>query len=120
MECAAFPGALAAAPRGATNLSNCVIQIHQLDCCGARAAYGVNHGARTTLCPAETTCVATYATPPPCTDATIKTDTGETTMNEADVKLRCVPGGATCTCETFVCKNDGCRAAPGIAGGCGQ
>jgi hypothetical protein len=122
MECAAFSGVLAAAPRDATNLSNCVIQIHELDCCGARAAYGINHGARTTLCPAESTCAASYATPPPCNDTTIKTDTGETTSNEANVKLRCVPiaAGATCKCETFVCMNDACRTAPGIAGGCGQ
>jgi len=122
MECAAFSGALAAAPRNATNISNCVIQLHELDCCGARAAYGINHGARTTLCPAEATCTASYPTPAPCTDTTIKTDSGETTKVEANVKLRCVPevGGATCKCETFVCTNDTCRAAPGIAGGCGQ
>jgi hypothetical protein len=122
IECTVFPGTLAAAPRDATNLTNCVIQMHELDCCGTRAAYGINHGGRTTLCPAEMTCVASYPTPPPCTNATITTDTGEKTTNEADVKLRCVPvvGGATCKCETFVCVTDVCRAAPGIAGGCGQ
>jgi hypothetical protein len=121
MECTDYATVLAAAPRDATAITNCVIQMHQADCCGAMRAYGVNHGARTTLCPAETACVATYPASASCTSATITTDSGETTNVMNDVKLRCTPkqGGTTCTCQTFVCTNDSCRASPGIEGGCG-
>lgn len=115
IECTGFAAVLAAAPRGATSLDNCVIQLHQTDCCGATAAYGINHGARTTLCPAEATCVAGYPDPV-CTNDTITTDTGETTTVADDVRLRLTAGGI---CETFVCTTGSCRSAPGIAGGCG-
>jgi hypothetical protein len=121
VECTDYAAALAAAPRDATAIDNCVIQMHRADCCGAMRAYGVNHGARTTLCPAETACVATYPVSANCTSSAITTDTGDTTDLMANLKLRCTPkqGGATCTCETFVCTNDTCRASPGIEGGCG-
>lgn len=127
VECTNYAAVLAAAPRGATDLANCVVQLHQSDCCGATDANGINHGARTTLCPAEASCVAMYTTPAGCADATITTDTGETTTVAADVRLRIVapaPCGfdpsVTCyTCETFVCTTGPCRSAPGIAGGCG-
>ncbi len=114
-ECTNYAAALEAAPRGATSLDNCVIQLHQSDCCGARDANGINHGARDTLCPAEASCVAMYPTAD-CVDATITTDTGETTTVEANVRLRLTAAGI---CETFVCTSDPCRSAPGIAGGCG-
>lgn len=127
VECADYAAALSASPRGATSLANCVVQLHQLDCCGAMAAYGVNHAARDTLCPAEDACVATYPTEPGCGDATLTTDTGETTADMSEVRLRIVDPtpcsfdpSATCyTCETFVCTTGSCRSAPGIAGGCG-
>jgi hypothetical protein len=127
VECTNYQAALAAAPNGATSIDNCVVQLHQSDCCGAMDANGVNHAARTTLCPAEASCVAMYPTPPGCTDNTITTDTGETTMVMDDVRLRIVdptpctfdPTVTCYTCETFVCTTGSCRSAPGIAGGCG-
>ncbi len=127
VECSNYAAVLATQPRGATSLANCVVQLHQSDCCGATRAYGINHGARTELCPAETACVASYPSPASCTDNTITTDTGETTTMMSNVKIRIVnpaPCGfdpsMTCyTCETFVCTNNSCRSAPGIAGGCG-
>jgi hypothetical protein len=126
VECRGYDTTLAMAPTGSTSLGNCVIQMHRLDCCGAQAAYGVNHGARTTLCPAEQSCVMQYP-PATCSDTSIVTDTGETTNNPNDVRLRIVDPApcsfnpsATCyTCETFVCRSDTCRTAPGISGGCG-
>ncbi len=114
-ECGTWAAALAGAPRDADGIGNCAIQLHQADCCGAVRAYGINHGARTTLCPAEATCVATYPASPGCTDSTITTDTEETTSDMNEVKLRWVEG----TCETFVCTTAGCMDAPGIEGGCG-
>jgi hypothetical protein len=130
IECTNYEAALAAAPRDASGdtqaaaLANCVIQMHRADCCGAMHANGINHGARTTLCPAEASCVAMYPASPGCSSDTITTDTGETTTVMANVRLRAVRPTAcatgTCyTCETFVCTSDPCRSAPGIAGGCG-
>jgi hypothetical protein len=126
VECSGYDTALEAAPTGATSLDNCVVQMHQLDCCGAMAAYGVNHAARTTLCPAEASCDAQYPAAT-CTDSSIVTDTGDTTNRMTDVRLRLVdpapcpfnPALTCYTCETFVCRSDTCRSAPGISGGCG-
>lgn len=127
VECGGYAAALAAAPRGSTSLDNCVVQLHQTDCCGAMAAYGVNHAARTTLCPAEASCVATYPAMPGCSDTQITTDSGEVTNDMSDVRLRLVdptpcsfdPGIMCYRCETFVCTRGTCRSEPGIAGGCG-
>ena len=113
IECADYAATLATQPRGASSLDNCVIQLHQADCCGATDAYGINHAARTALCAAEATCVAGYPDPI-CSDTSVTTDTGETTMNRDDVRVRLVAG----ICETFVCTTGACRSAPGIAGGC--
>lgn len=130
IECTNYAAELAAAPRDAAGdtpaaaLANCVVQLHQSDCCGATDANGINHGARTTLCPAEASCRSQYPTPAGCSDNTITTDTGETTTVMGNVRLRVVNArscmfGTCYTCETFVCTSDPCRTAPGIAGGCG-
>jgi hypothetical protein len=113
VECTGYAAALEAAPRGATSLDNCVVQLHQTDCCGATAAYGINHAARTALCTAEATCVASYPDPV-CSDDTITTDTGDTTTNVDNVRLRLVDG----VCQTFVCESGPCRSEPGVEGGC--
>jgi hypothetical protein len=92
---------------------------HQTDCCGARRIFGINHGSRTTLCPAEVTCRAQYPAAN-CSSNTITTDTGETTTILDQVRVRCVNAdGGTCTCETFVCTTDACRATSGAIGSCG-
>jgi hypothetical protein len=127
MECSGWAAALSAASSlngaagstAAQALSNCVIQLHQSDCCGARRAYGFNHAARTQLCTAESACTATYPTSPGCTNATITTDTGETTTDPSQVRLRVVNPmsctyGTCYTCETFVCTGGSCTSAPGI------
>ena len=132
VECTNFAAALAASARGAAGgtpdaaLANCVIQMHRLDCCGAQAAYGINHGSRTTLCPAECSCDAMYTVPATCSSNTITTDTGATTSNMSLVRIRVVNPtscsfGTCYTCQTFVCAagDPTCASAPGIAGGCG-
>lgn len=130
VECTGYSAALALAARGAAGdtpaaaLANCVIQLHRSDCCGATDANAINHGSRSDLCAAEASCSAQYPQSPGCTDTTITTDTGETTTNRDDVRLRVVSPtscsfGTCYTCETFVCTDPSCRTAPGIAGGCG-
>jgi hypothetical protein len=126
-ECSGWASAVSAASslRGAAGssadqaLSNCVIQLHQSDCCGARRAYGFNHAARTQLCTAESACTMTYPASPGCTNTTITTDTGETTTDPSQVRLRVVNPmscsfGTCYTCETFVCAGGACMSAPGI------
>jgi hypothetical protein len=133
MECSGWAAALSGASmlRGAAGatpdqaLANCVIQTHRSDCCGARRAYGFNHAARSQLCTAETACDAMYPAMPGCTSTAVTTDTGETTMNPNQVRLRVVNPmscsfGTCYTCETFVCTGAGCMSAPGIMPGqCG-
>jgi len=130
VECTNYGAALAASARGAAGgtpdaaLANCVIQMHQADCCGAMHANGINHGSRTTLCPAECMCEAMYPRPAGCSSTTITTYTGETTTTMSEVRLRVVNPmscsfGTCYTCETFVCRDASCASAPGIAGGCG-
>jgi hypothetical protein len=127
MDCGSWAAALSAASslRGAAGstpdqaLMNCVIQTHQSDCCGARHAYGFNHAARTQLCTAETACTMNYPASPGCTSTSVTTDTGETTTNPSQVRLRVVNPmpctfGTCYTCETFVCTNSSCMSAPGI------
>jgi hypothetical protein len=117
-ECTGFP--TSGYPTNATAVTNCAGMTHQTDCCGARRVFGINHGARTTLCPAETTCRAQYPAQATCGTTTITTDTGETTTIIDNVRVRCVnPSGGTCTCETFVCTTDACRATSDPIGTCG-
>ncbi len=116
-ECTGFP--TSGFPRDATAVSNCAGMSHRTDCCGALRVFGINHGSRTTLCPAETTCRAQYPAPS-CTSNTITTDTGETTTTLDQVRVRCTdPNGGTCTCQTFVCTTDACRASSVAVGSCG-
>lgn len=119
MECAGWGPALALAPRNATGstmaqaVANCVVQVHQSDCCGALHAYGVNHAARGStgmpgLCQAETTCRAAYPDPTGCGSPVITVDTGDTTSDMSLVRVRGVPAapcpsGVCVRCETIVC-----------------
>jgi hypothetical protein len=124
-ECSGWSSALSAASSlrvapGATPdqaLANCVIQLHQSDCCGAKIAYGFNHAALTQLCTAESACK--YYSPPGCANTTITTDTSEMTTDASQVRVRVVNPTAcaygTCyTCETFVCTSASCMTGPGI------
>jgi hypothetical protein len=117
-ECTGFP--TTGYPTNATAVANCAGMTHQTDCCGARRIFGINHGARTTLCPAETTCKAQYPAQATCSNTTITTDTGQTTTMIDQVRVRCVnPSAGTCTCETFVCTDAACLATSGPVGSCG-
>lgn len=117
--CLGFP--TSGFPTDASAVDYCAGHTHQTDCCGARRVFGINHGARTTLCPAETACRTQYMTPAGCTDTTITADTGETTMVPDQVRVRCDPASpsGTCQCQTFVCMTDACRATSRPIGTCG-
>ncbi len=118
VSCVGFP--TTGFPTNASAVANCAGMVHRTDCCGARRVIGINHGSRTTLCPAEAACVAQYPSPANCTNNVITTDTGETTMNLDQVRVRCVDmSGGTCTCQTFVCMTDACRTTSVVIGSCG-
>lgn len=115
--CTGFPSSFI---NDATAVANCAGATHQTNCCGARRVFGINHGERTTFCPAETTCRSAYPATPGCTDATLTTDTGETTTDPNAVRVRCVsPSGGKCTCQTFVCADATCLATSVATGTCG-
>jgi len=119
IDCTTWGAALAIAPRDAVGatmdeaVADCVVQVHQSDCCGARRAYGVNHAARGStgmpkLCHAEDVCAPSHPSPPPCSDETITVDTGDTTRDASLVRVRGVPAtpcpsGVCVRCETIVC-----------------
>jgi hypothetical protein len=114
--CAGFPTSFV---NDATDVANCAGAEHEINCCGARRIFGINHGVRTTFCPAETTCRSAYPAAPGCTDATITTDTGETTTDVTKVRVRCVsPSGGKCTCQTFLCADATCAATSVPIGAC--
>jgi hypothetical protein len=114
--CAGFPSSFV---NDATDVANCAGAEHEINCCGARRIFGINHGVRTTFCPAETTCRSAYPAAPGCTDATITTDTGETTTDVTKVRVRCVsPSGGKCTCQTFLCADATCAATSVPIGAC--
>jgi hypothetical protein len=124
-ECAGFP-TVEVALTMADSVANCVGVEHEIDCCGRRRVFGANHAVRETggsnldICGAEDDCRAMYPDPSGCTDDTIETDSGETTTNIDEVRVRCVGGaGGACTCETFVCTEASCLASSGPIGSCG-
>lgn len=115
--CSGFPSSFI---NDATAVANCAGATHQINCCGARRVFGINHGERTTFCPAEATCRSAYPATPGCSDATLTTDTGETTTDPNAVRVRCVnPSGGKCTCQTFVCADATCMATSVPTGSCG-
>jgi len=111
--------------RGCTNNKSCVAELHQVDCCGAIRAMGVNHSEAKKFCAAEygtasvTGCRPSYPNPPGCSSKVIKVDTGDTTMNPNRVGLRCANIDSKTgvgTCRTFVCSGSQCPVDNGTCG----
>jgi hypothetical protein len=126
VECLGWDAAITAASRGAAGDSvdaaraNCVVQMHQTDCCGAMRAYGVNHGSRTDLCNAEDACQMMYPSGASCSSDLITTDTGETTTDASLVRVRAVRPmscsfGTCYDCETFLCMDSTCMGFGGVS-----
>lgn len=121
-ECVAFPKSWV---RGCTNDQSCVSELHQLDCCGAMRALGVNHSEANKFCAAEygnstnSGCRASYPSPAPCVSNVITVDTGDTTTDPNRVGVRCDsidPKSGIGTCTTFVCPGNKCPVDNGTCG----
>ncbi len=116
-ECAGFSTSWV---RGCTNDQSCVGELHQIDCCGAIRAMGMNHSQAGTFCAAEygssgvTSCRASYPASPGCSSNVITTDTGDTTtdLNKVGTKCMNITGGVG-TCTTFVCGQGTCPVENG-------
>jgi len=109
VECAGFPASFV---RGCTVDDNCVGEVHQTDCCGARSVLGMNHSEVSTFCTAEATCRASYPTSS-CSSTAIMTDTGMAPALD-NTAVHCVgaSSGALGTCTTFVCNVTGGVTCP--------
>jgi len=77
--------------------SDCQVAVHQIDCCGSRAALGINidEGARFDL--DEGICRDQYPACD-CVDRGILADDGQSAYYEADIGVACNEG----ICTTFV------------------
>ncbi len=86
--------------RGCTSDTDCVVGIHQTDCCGNTAAIGMNR-TEARFDALESTCQASY---PGCGCASgpTRTDSGETAFDSMSIQVACVSGGPTRSCLTFV------------------
>ena len=87
--------------RGCGADENCVVGVHQSDCCGNTVAIGMNHAERDRFDAAEAPCRASYPGCG-CPSGPTTTDSGETTLDPSAIQVACVPDGASMTCMTYV------------------
>jgi hypothetical protein len=80
---------------------DCVIGIHQTDCCGDTAAIGMNRTERTKFDTAEPACSASYPRCG-CPQGPTRTDSGETAFDTSTIHVGCIASGATKQCRTYV------------------
>ena len=76
---------------------DCRAAIHQINCCGSRAAIGINYLEQERFDEAEAICEAQYPACD-CFDRGILADDGQSTFDAARVAAFCNEG----TCATFV------------------
>ncbi len=81
--------------------SDCVLGIHQTDCCGNTAAVGFNHAERTRFDTLEPLCAASYPGCG-CPQGPTRTDSGETALDASTILVACVSAGPTRRCQTYV------------------
>lgn len=92
--------------RSCTTDADCVVRVHQTDCCGSTVAIGVSASAVASFDPAEAACMASY---PGCgcpAGAPI-TDSEETFFDTSVVSAACVSRGTRRICLTYVTMRPG-------------
>lgn len=87
--------------RGCGDDANCVVGVHQTDCCGNTSALGMNHSERDRFDAAESACRATYPLCG-CPSGPTTTDSGETAFDVATIQVGCIASGPTRVCMTYV------------------
>lgn len=87
--------------RGCGADANCVVGVHQTDCCGNTHAVGMNHSERDRFDAAEAACRATYPACG-CPAGPTTTDSGETAFDASAIQVGCIQSGASRVCTTYV------------------
>lgn len=87
--------------RGCGDDTNCVVGVHQTDCCGNTVAIGMNHSERDRFDALEPICRASYPGCG-CPNGPTTTDTGETAFDPATIQAACVIVGTGRMCRTYV------------------
>jgi hypothetical protein len=86
--------ALPTLERGCGADENCVIGVHQVDCCGSLVALGMNHSERDAFDTFEAACRMTY---PDCDCLSQPTRADDGTTGMGDATVACVSGTCTTT-----------------------
>lgn len=75
--------------KGCTIANGCIVVFHQIDCCGSKAAVGINHASKDAFDADEATWLATC---PACGCASRPTfaEDGKTAAQMSDFKVACV------------------------------
>jgi hypothetical protein len=77
--------------------TDCVVGVHQVNCCGTRHALGINANELARFSDDEAICESEYAACG-CADFGIQADDGQRTYEAADIGVVCADGA----CTTFV------------------
>lgn len=93
-----FVGSLS---RECTADDDCIVVIHQTDCCGNTAAIGLNRAESAEFDADEPLCRATYPRCG-CPARPTVTDSGETADDTSAIQVACIDTGPTNTCLTYV------------------
>ena len=78
--------------------TDCVVAVHQFNCCGSEHALGINASELARFTDDEAICEGEYA-PCGCAGFAIEADDGQRTYEVADIGVACSSDGA---CTTFV------------------
>lgn len=87
--------------RSCTSDTDCVVRLHQTDCCGNSVMVGVNQAAAAQFAVDESACMASY---PGCGCPAMLpvTDSGETVTDTSMVQAGCITRGPGSVCLTYV------------------
>ncbi|MBX7196624.1 MAG: hypothetical protein K1X94_31515 [Sandaracinaceae bacterium] len=87
--------------RSCTTDGDCLVRLHQTDCCGNSVMIGIASGAADVYGTSEPACMASY---PACECPAMlpTTDSGETVTDTAAVLAACVSRGPRNVCLTYV------------------
>jgi hypothetical protein len=96
VQCEASPPSFPAFDKSCTDAPDCVVALHQTDCCGNVMALGLSSAEKAAFGAAEQTCRSQYPGCG-CPAGPISTEEGQTTTDASAVDVKCRGG----VCTTF-------------------
>ncbi|MDQ3031808.1 MAG: hypothetical protein M3Y87_05275 [Myxococcota bacterium] len=87
--------------RSCTADDDCLVRLHQSDCCGSSIMIGIHTSAESTYLAAEPACQASYPTCG-CPAMLPTTDSGETVADTSTVRAGCIARATGDVCMTYV------------------